>query len=196
MLQHGLDLGGGTDLERGYWDVRPCRPPFHAFPEVRKGPISSKRVSSQDPFLTKFRNLASTASIFAQILALKPPNFDIFNSHAPPFGNFQFTSPRIWKFSVLKPPLSEANISLQAPHFRNLDHTPLPEKKLSALLPFKYEIPCVQMPAAPPPFATLEDATVASSGKLSLRCQTLYLKFEENNIFFLSSCHLKDKILY
>ena len=41
--------GGGTDLERGYRDVRPWRPPFHASPAVRKGPISSKRVSSQDP---------------------------------------------------------------------------------------------------------------------------------------------------
>ena len=33
--------GGGTDLERGYGDVRPWRPPFHASPAARKGPISS-----------------------------------------------------------------------------------------------------------------------------------------------------------
>ena len=35
-------MGGGTDLERGYGDVRPWRPPFHASPVVHKGPISSK----------------------------------------------------------------------------------------------------------------------------------------------------------
>ena len=40
-----FDSGGGTDLERGYGDVRPWRPPFHASPAARKGPISSKRVS-------------------------------------------------------------------------------------------------------------------------------------------------------
>ena len=52
------DGWGGTNLESRYGDVRPWRPPFHASPVVRKGPISSKRVSSQDPLL------ASTASIF------------------------------------------------------------------------------------------------------------------------------------
>ena len=54
--------------------------------------------------------LASTASIFAQILALKQQNF---------------SSPD---------PLSEAKISLQALHFGNPGQTPLPEKKLSAPL--------------------------------------------------------------
>ena len=61
-----------------------------------------------------------------------------FSSEAPKFGNFQLTSPWIWKFSAHKPlnleifssqaPFSEANISSQAPHFRNPGHTPLPEK--------------------------------------------------------------------
>ena len=121
---------GGTDIERGYGDVRPWRPPFHASPAAHKGSISSKRVSSQDLLLRKFGNLASTASIFAQILALKPPNLTIFSSQAPKFGNFQLTSPQIWKFSVHKPPpFSEANIRSQAPHFRNVGSTPLPEKK-------------------------------------------------------------------
>ena len=50
--------GGGTDLERGYGDVRPWRPPFHASPAARKGPISSKIVSSQDPLLRKFGNFS------------------------------------------------------------------------------------------------------------------------------------------
>ena len=76
--------------------------------------------------------LASTASIFTQILAHKPPNLEIFSSQAPKFGNFQLTSPQIWKFSAHKPPFSEANVSSQAPHFGNPGRTPLPEKKLSA----------------------------------------------------------------
>ena len=114
--------GGGTDLERGYGDVRPWRPPFHASPAARKGPISSKRVSSQDPLLRKFGNFSLNSLNFH-------PNF---SSQAPKFGNFQLTSPQIWKFSAHKPPFSEANVSSQAPHFGNPGRTPLPEKKLSA----------------------------------------------------------------
>ena len=95
--------GGGTDLERGYGDVRPWRPPFHASPAARKGPISSKRVSSQDPLLRKFGNFS-----------LNSLNFHSnFSSQAPKFGNFQLTSPQIWKFSAHKPPFSEANVSSQ-----------------------------------------------------------------------------------
>ena len=130
--RYGSRTRGGTDLERGYGDVRPWRPPFHASPAARKGPISSKGVSSQDPLLRNFEILASTASIFAQILVHKPPNLEIFSSQAPKFGNFQLTSPQIWKFSAHKPPFSEANVSSQAPHFGNPGRTPLPEKKLSA----------------------------------------------------------------
>ena len=105
-----------------YGDVRPWRPPFHASPAARKGPISSKKVSSQDPLLRKFGNFSLNSLNFH-------PNF---SSQAPKFGNFQLTSPQIWKFSAHKPPFSEANVSSQAPHFRNPGRTPLPEKKLSA----------------------------------------------------------------
>ena len=122
---------GGTDLERGYGDVRPWRPPFHASPVVRKGPISRKRVSSQDPLLRKFENFSHYSLKFCLNFSLQAPK-----------GNFQLTSPQIWKFlvhkpqiwafSVHKPPLSETNISSQAPHFGNPGRTPLPEKKLSA----------------------------------------------------------------
>ena len=106
--------GGSTDLERGYGDVRPLRPPFHASPAARKGPISSKRVSSQGPLLRKFWNLVSTASIFTQILAHKPqiwkfsahkpPNLDIFCSQAPLFrGKCQFASPTLRKSGLHTP---------------------------------------------------------------------------------------------
>ena len=99
--------GGGTDLERGYGDVRPWRPPFHASPAARKGPISSKRVSSQDPLLRKFGNFSLYSLNFH-------PNF---SSQASKFGNFQLTSPQIWKFSAHKPPNLEIFRS-QAPLFR------------------------------------------------------------------------------
>ena len=50
LLDQGVLPGGGTDLERRYGDVRPWRPPFHASPAARKGPISSKRVVHKTPF--------------------------------------------------------------------------------------------------------------------------------------------------
>ena len=79
--------------------------------------------------------LASTASIVTQILAHKPQILEIFSSQAPKFGNFQFTSPQIWKLSVHKPPFSEANISLQAHTLEiRAAHLYL-KKKLSAPLP-------------------------------------------------------------
>ena len=128
---------GGHWPRKGVWVVRPWRPPFHASPVVRKGPISSKRVSSQEPLLRNLEILASTASIFTQNLAHKPPNLETFSSQGPNLGNFQFTSPfseanissqaQIWKVSVHKSPFSEANISSQAPHFGNSGRTPLPE---------------------------------------------------------------------
>ena len=125
--------GGGTDLERGYGDVRPWRPPFHASPAARKAvPFQAKESVHKTPFWENLEILASTAPIFTQILAHKPSNLEIFSSQAPKFGNFQLTSPQIWKFSAHKPPFSEANVSSQAPHFRNPGRTPLPEKKLIA----------------------------------------------------------------
>ena len=105
--QGNVPGGGGTDLERGYGVVRPWRPPFHASPAARKGPISSKRVSSQDPLLRKFGNFSLYSLIFH-------PNF---SSQAPNFGNFQLTSPQNWKFSAHKPPNCEIFRS-QAPIFR------------------------------------------------------------------------------
>ena len=108
-----------TDLERGYGDVQPWRPPFHASPVVHEGPISSKSASSQDPLLRIFGILASTASIFAQILAHKLPNLEIFSSQAPKFGNFQFTSSQIWKFSVHQLPF-QRQISVRKPHTSNI----------------------------------------------------------------------------
>ena len=127
--------GGGTDLERGYGDVRPWRPPFHASPAARKGPISSKRVSSQDPLLRNFGNFSLYSLNFHPNFSSRAPKFGNFQLTSPKFGNFQLTSPQIWKFSAHKPPFPETNVSSQAPHFGNPGRTPLPEKKLSAPSP-------------------------------------------------------------
>ena len=112
--------GGGTDLERGYGDVWPWRPPFHASPAARKGPISSKRVSSQDPLLKKIGNFSLNSLNFH-------PNF---SSQAPKSGNFQLTSPQIGKFSAHKPPNWEIFRS-QAPPF---------QRQMSVRKPHTWEI--------------------------------------------------------
>ena len=121
--------GGGTDQERGYGDVWPWRPPFHASPATRKGPISSKRVSSQDPLLRKFGNFSLNSLNFH-------PNF---SSQAPKFGNFQLTSPQIWKFSAHKPPNLEI-FNLQAPKFGNFPLTSPPfQRQMSVRKPHTLE---------------------------------------------------------
>ena len=79
---------GGTHLERGYGDVRLWRPPFHASPVVRKGPISGKRVSSQDPLLRKNWNFSLYSFNFRSNFSSKAPNLEIFCSQSPKFGNF------------------------------------------------------------------------------------------------------------
>ena len=92
--------GGWIDLESGYGDVRPRRPVF-----TQGSHFQHKRLklSSQDSLWENLKFLASTSSIFAQILALNPPNL---------------------KISVHKTPLSEAKTSSQAPCWKSGLHTP------------------------------------------------------------------------
>ena len=133
-----INLGGHWP-RIGVWGCAALKTPFSRLSCSSQGSHFKQKSQFTRP---KLEILASTASIFTQILAHMLPNLEIFSSQAPKFGNFQFTSPQIWKFSahepqiwkfsVHKPPFSEANISLQAPHFGNPGRTPLPEKKLSA----------------------------------------------------------------
>ena len=81
----GATLGGALKLESGYGDVRPWRPRFHTSPVVRKGLIQAKVSGHKTPFWENVEISASTVSIFAQILAHKPPNLEIFSSQAPLF---------------------------------------------------------------------------------------------------------------
>ena len=109
-------MPGGHWPRKGIWGC--------ASPIVRKGLILSKRVSSQDPFWENLEILASTASIFTQILAHKPPNLEIFSPQAPKFGNFQFTSPSFQRqISVRKPHTSE--IRAAHPYLKKVE-CPLP----------------------------------------------------------------------
>ena len=132
-IQWTLNPGGGHwPIKGGMGMCGPEDPLFTPLLLLARVPFQAKESVHKTPFWENLEILASTASIFTQILAHKPPNLEIFSSQAPKFGNFPLTSPQIWKFSAHKPPFSEANVSSQAPHFGNPGRTPLPEKKLSA----------------------------------------------------------------
>ena len=132
-----LDLGpgGGHWPRKGVWGCAALKTPFSPLSCSSSQGSHFKQIESvhKTPFWENLEILASAASTVTN-----------FHSQAPKFGNFQLTKPQIWKFSVHKPqnlekfssqapPLSEENISSQAPHFGNLSRTPLSEKqKLSA----------------------------------------------------------------
>ena len=98
----------------------PENPLFMPLLPLARVPFQAKESVHKTPFCENLEILASTTSIFTQILAHhKPPNLEIFSSQAPKFGHFQLTSPQILKFSAHKPPFSETNASSQAPHFGN-----------------------------------------------------------------------------
>ena len=103
----------------------PEDPLFTPLLQFARVPFQAKVSVHKSPFWENLDILASTASIFAQILALR----EIFSSQALKFGNFQFTSPKFGNFQLtIQPPFSEASISSQAPQFGNPGRTPLPEK--------------------------------------------------------------------
>ena len=111
---------GGTDLERGLGMCGPEDPLFTPLLPLARVPFQAKESVHKTPFWENLEILASTASIFTQILAHKPTNLEIFSSQAPKFGNFQLpSSPFQRQMSVRKPHTSE----IRAAH---------PEKKLSA----------------------------------------------------------------
>ena len=127
---------GGHWPRKGVWRCAALKTPFHFSPVVRKGPIIFKQTCQ---FTVEI--LASTASIFAHILALKPPNLK-FSAHKPSkFGNFQFTrGPKFWNFQFTSPffqrqikKKKKKKKKFASPTFRKSGpHTP---KKLSAPLP-------------------------------------------------------------
>ena len=128
-ITHFRPGGGGHWPRKGVWGCAALKTPISRLSCRSQGShFKQNNQFTSPPFEKILKFLASTASI----LAHKPPNLEIFSSQAPRFGNFQLTSPQIWKFSAHKPPFSETNVSSQAPHFGNPGRTSLPEKKLSA----------------------------------------------------------------
>ena len=86
----------------------PEDPLFTPLLPLARVPFQAKESVHKTPFWENLEILASTASIFTQILAHKPPNLEIFSSQAPKFGNFPLTSPPFQRqMSVRKPHTSE-----------------------------------------------------------------------------------------
>ena len=110
----------------------PEDPLFTPLLPLARVPFQAKESVHKTPFWENFWILASTASIFTQILAHKPQNLEILSSQAPKFGKFQLTSPQIWKFSAHKPPpLFRGKCQFASPTLRKSGlHTPT-WKKLS-----------------------------------------------------------------
>ena len=102
----------------------PEDPLFTPLLPLARVPFQAKESVHKTPFWENLEILASTASIFTQISAHKPPNLEIFSSQAPKFGNFPLTSPPFQRqMSVRKPHTSE----IQAAHpYRKKSWVPPP----------------------------------------------------------------------
>ena len=124
--------GGGNWPRKGVWGCAALKRLFTPLLQFARVPFQAKGSVHKTPFWENLWILATTASIFAQISAHKPQNLEIFSSQAPKFGNFQFTSPQIWKFSVHKAPFFRGKYQFASPTLRKSGpHTPT-WKKLSA----------------------------------------------------------------
>ena len=124
----GQSPGGGHWPRKGVWGCAALKTPFsHLSCRSQGSHFKQKSQFTRPPFEKIWKFSLNSLNFH--------PNL---SSQAPKFGNFQLTSPQIWKFSAHKPPFSEANVSSQAPHF---GRTPLPEKKLSAPPP-RGRVPC------------------------------------------------------
>ena len=112
--------GGGRHWPRkGVWGCAALKTPFSRLSCRSQGShFKQKKSVHKTHFWENLEILASTASIFTQILAHKPkiwkfsahkpPNLEIFRSQAPKFGNFPLTSPPFQRqMSVRKPHTSE-----------------------------------------------------------------------------------------
>ena len=103
----GCNPGGGHWPRKGVWGCAALKTPFSRLSCRLQGSHFKQKSQFTRPLLRKFGNCSLNSLNFH-------PNF---SSQAPKFGNFQFTSPQIWKFSAHKPPNLEIFRS-QAPLFR------------------------------------------------------------------------------
>ena len=106
-MGHNVSWSGGHWPRKGVWGCAALKTPYSRLSCSSQGShFKQKSQFTRPPFekIWKF-NLYSLNF---------HPNF---SSQAPKFGNFQLTSPQIWKISAHKSPFSEANVSSQPPHF-------------------------------------------------------------------------------
>ena len=147
---------GGHWPRKGVWGCAALKTPFRASPVVRKGPISNKRVSSQDPLLRKFGNFSLYSLKFC-------PNFSY---QASKFRNFQLTSPQILKFSVHKP-LNFEIFSSHTSSFRSKYQFTSPTlRKSRPHTPTWKKVECLP-PTPPPPVCHL----ITSRYQMFLACK-------------------------
>ena len=126
---------------------------FTALLQFARVPFQAKVSVHKAPFWENLEILASTASIFAQILALKPPNLEIFSSQALKLGNFQFTSPKFGNFQRTSPPFQRqvlvrkpltSEIRAAHPYLKKFECPPPPGSDPDYGLrniPFRYAVP-------------------------------------------------------
>ena len=108
LCNQGTILGGHWP-RKGVWGCAALKTPFFTLLlPLARVPFQAKESVHKTPFWENLEILASTALIFTQIWAHKPPNLEIFSSQAPKFGNFPLTSPPFQRqMSVRKPHTSE-----------------------------------------------------------------------------------------
>ena len=120
---------------KGVWECAALKTPFsRLFCSSLESHFKQKSHFTRPPFEKIWKLLAPTASNFAQILALKlpnleifssqAPNWEVFSSQAPNFENFQFTSPLFQRqISIRKPHTSE--IRAAHPYLKKVECLPL-----------------------------------------------------------------------
>ena len=108
--------GGGHWPRKGVWGcAAPEDPLFTPLLLLARVPFQAKESVHKTPFWKNFE-------IFSLYSLIFHPNF---SSQAPKFGNFQLTSPQIWKFSTHKPPLFRGQCQFTSPTLRKSGpHTP------------------------------------------------------------------------
>ena len=142
---------GGTDLERGMGMRGHEDPLFTPLLQFARVPFQAKESVHKTPFWENLKILASTASNFRPISALKPPNWKIFSSQALQIGNFQFTSTLFQRqISVRKPHTSESRAA--HPYLKKKVECPsrgvwssINTNMPSLLLQMKYSFPLQQV---------------------------------------------------
>ena len=109
----------------------PENPLFMPLLQFTRVTFQAKVSVHKAPFWENLEILASTASIFAQVLALKPPHLEIFSSQTLKLGNFSSQALNLEIFSS-QAPLFRGKYYFASPSlWKSGPHTPT-WKKLSA----------------------------------------------------------------